>query len=349
MQKMRAILFRKQGSVDNLEYTYTAKPSPGPGEVLIKVRACALNHLDLWTLAGMQGVTIPLPHILGCDMSGQIMALGTGVKKSLLGRRVIVAPGISCGHCDDCKKGWDSLCPKYQILGLQRDGGYAQYAAVPARNVIVVTKKLPYEKWAAVPLVFLTAWHVLVTRAQLKKGETVLIHAAGSGVGSAAIQIAKYLGAKVVTTIGNDKKAARAKQLGADHIINYRKKEFHKEVLTWTKMRGVDVVLEHIGPETFSKSIACLAKKGRLATCGVTSGPAAQIDIRYIFARQLSIIGCYMGGMSELLKVVKLMESGKLEPVLDETFPLREAKQAIQRMENRANFGKIILVPNHGD
>lgn len=349
MQKMRAIIFKKHGSTENLEYTYTERPKPGPGEVLIKVRACALNHLDLWTLAGMPGVTIPLPHILGCDIAGQVAELGTGVKKTLMGRRVIVAPGISCGHCEHCKSGWDSLCAKYQILGLQRNGGYAQYAVVPARNIIIVSKKLPYEKWAAVPLVFLTAWHVLVTRTQLKKGETALIHAAGSGVGSAGIQIAKYLGAKVATTIGNDKKAARAKQLGADHIVNYRKKEFHEDILTWTKMRGVDVVLEHIGPETFSKSIACLAKKGRLATCGVTSGPSTQINLRTIFARQISIMGCYIGGLPELLKVVKLMESGKLQPVIDEIFPLREASKAIQRMEERANFGKIILVPDHGD
>ncbi len=349
MQKMRAVIFRKHGTPGELEYTYVPKPKPGPGEVLIKVRACALNHLDLWALGGMRGVSIPLPHILGCDIAGEVAALGPGVRKIRLNKRVVVAPGVSCGHCGYCKSGWDSLCAKYQILGLQRSGGYAQYAVVPAHNVIRVSKKLSYEKWAAIPLVFLTAWHMLVTRAGLQKGETALIHAAGSGVGSAGLQIAKYLGAKTVTTVGSDKKAARAKMLGADHVINYQKKEFHEEVQTWTKMRGVDVVLEHIGPETFPKSVACLAKKGRLVTCGVTSGPSTPLDIRYVFARQLSILGCYMGGMAELHKVIRLVEKGKLKPVVDEIFPLREAQKALTRMQDRAHFGKIILTPDHSD
>ncbi len=349
MSKMRAVVFKEHGTPKNLEYTYVPRPTPGPGEVLIKVRAAALNHLDLWTLMGMRGVTISLPHILGCDIAGEVTSLGPGVKKMPLNQPVIVAPGISCGRCDHCKTGWDSLCASYQIMGLQRDGGYAQYAVAPARNVIPVSKKLSFEQWAAVPLVFLTAWHMLVTRARLKKGETVLVHAAGSGVGSAGIQIAKYLGAKVATTVGSDKKMARAKTLGANLIINYRKKEFSDEVKTWTIMRGVDVVLEHIGPETFPKSLACLAKKGRLVTCGVTSGPTAPLDIRFVFARQLSIMGCYMGGIAELKAVLHLLEKGRLKPVLDEVFPLRGASEALNRMEERGNFGKIILVPDHAE
>lgn len=349
MKKMRAVIFKEHGTIKNLEYTYVPKPKPGPGEVLIKVRACALNHLDIWTLAGMRGVTIPLPHILGCDIAGDVVEAGPGVRKAPLNKRVIVAPGIRCGHCEYCKDGWDSLCPKYQILGFQRNGGYAQYAVVPARNVITVSKKLSYEKWASIPLVFLTAWHALVTRLNLQKGETILVHAAGSGVGSAAIQIAKRLGARVVTTVGSDKKAVKAKTLGADYVINYRKRDFQKDILTWTKMRGVNAALEHIGPETFPKSLGCLAKKGRLATCGVTTGPTTPLDIRFVFARQLSILGCYMGGIDELRKVIRLVEKGRLKPVVDEVFPLREAAKAIHRMEERAHFGKIVLVPDHTD
>ena len=349
MNKMQAIIFQKHGTPENLEYAFVPRPVPGHGEVLVKVRAVALNHLDLWALMGMRNVAIPLPHVPGCDISGEVIEKGPGVKGIPLGKPVIVAPGVSCGTCSYCKSGWDSLCPKYNILGLQRNGGYAQFAAVPARNIIPVSKKISFEAWAAVPLVYLTAWHMLVTRANLKKGETVLIHAAGSGVGSAGIQIAKYLGAKVITTVGSDKKAQIAKKLGVEHVINYRKTDFPAEIMKITKARGVEVVLEHIGPETFQASLACLAKKGRLVTCGVTSGPTTQLDIRFVFARQLSIIGCYMGGLPELKSVIRLIEKGQLKPVLDEVFPLREARKALERMESRANFGKIILVPPHKD
>lgn len=342
---MRAVFFREHGGVEKLEYGYLPKPTPGPGEVLIQVKACALNHLDLWTRQGMPGVKIPIPHVLGCDIAGEVEKLGHGVRGISLRQKVLIAPGISCGRCHWCRTGWDSLCDHYRIMGFQVDGGYAEYVKAPARNLIPISKKWTFEEWAAVPLVFLTAWHMLVTRARLKKGETVLIHAGGSGVGSAAIQIAKYLGARVFTTVGSDEKMKRAKALGADEVINYEKKDFSLEVKRLNRGRGVDIVFEHIGPSTFQKSLASLARRGRLVTCGVTSGLLVSLDLRFLFVRQLSVFGSYMGGVKELRTVVRLVRKKRLKPVVDQVFPLREARQAQVRMLERKNFGKIILVP----
>lgn len=342
---MRAVFFKDHGGLEKLEYGYLPEPPLGQGEVLVRVKACALNHLDIWTRQGMPGIKIPLPHILGCDIAGEVAKLGPGVRGIRVGKKVVVAPGLSCGKCRHCRTGWDSLCDEYKIIGFQVNGGYAEYVKVPARNLIPVSKKWTFEEWAATPLVFLTAWHMLVTRAGLKKGESVLIHAAGSGVGSAAIQIAKYLGAKVFTTVGSDDKIKRARSLGADEVINYTKKDFAQETRRLNRNRGVDVVFEHIGPATFQKSLASLAKKGRLVTCGVTSGPVANLDLRFLFVHQLSILGSYMGGREELKKVMSLLEKGKLKPVVDKVFPLREAREAQLRMFERRNFGKIVLVP----
>lgn len=345
MNKMRAVIFKEHGSTQNLEYTYIEVPHPGPHEVLVKVHACALNHLDLWTLRGMPGVKIPLPHILGCDVAGEVVKLGNRVRGIPLHKPVVVNPGQRCGKCGFCKSDWDSLCPEYKITGLQVNGGYAEYVKVPAENIIRVSRRLSFPEWASVPLVYLTAWHMLVTRAGLKKKEKVLIHAAGSGVGSAAVQIAKYLGAHVITTVGRDEKIPPAKSLGADEVINYHKKDFLAEIKKGTGGRGVDVVFEHIGPETFPRSLASLAKKGRLVTCGVTSGPVVNLDLRFLFTRQISVFGSYMGGLKELKTVVRLIRKRRLKPVVDKIFPLREAKDALERMQGRSHFGKIVLVP----
>jgi len=342
---MQAVFFKEHGGPEKLEFGHLPKPSPGPGEVLVRVKACALNRLDIWTRQGMPGVKISLPHILGCDIAGEVEKLGLGVRGTRVGKKVVVAPGVSCGHCHYCRSGWDSLCGEYRIMGLQINGGYAEFVKVPAKNIIPVTKVWSFEEWASVPLVFLTAWHMLVTRAGLKKGESVLIHAAGSGVGSAAIQIAKHLGARVFTTVGSDEKIKRAKPLGADEVINYEKKDFSVEVKHLTHGRGVDVVFEHIGPATFQKSLASLVKKGRLVTCGVTSGPLVNLDLRFLFSRHLSIFGSYMGGMKELRTVVRLIEKRRLKPVVDKVFPLREAREAHVRMLEQKNFGKIVLLP----
>jgi NADPH:quinone reductase-like Zn-dependent oxidoreductase len=293
----------------------------------------------------MPGVKIPFPHVLGCDVSGEVAKLGPGVRTIKVGQKVVAAPGISCGRCSYCRTGWDSLCDGYQILGFQVNGGYAEFVKVPARNLFPITKTWTFEEWAAFPLVFLTAWHMLVTRARLKKGESVLIHAAGSGVGSAAIQVAKYLGARVFTTVGSDEKIKRAKALGADEVINYQNKDFSLEVKRLNRNRGVDVVFEHIGPATFQKSLASLARKGRIVTCGVTSGPLVNLDLRFLFVRQLSIFGSYMGGLKEFRAVFRLIAKRKLKPVVDKVFPLKEGREAQARMLERKNFGKIVLTP----
>jgi len=345
MRKMRAVFFQQHGNVDNLQYGYIDRPVPGPGEVVVKVRACALNHLDLWTLMGMPGLRIPMPHILGCDIAGEVVALGPHVRGISFNKPVLVAPGVSCGKCHFCRTSWDSLCEQYKIMGFQVNGGYAEFVKVPAANLMPISKQLSFEEWASIPLVYLTAWHMLVTRADLKKGEKVLIHAAGSGVSSAAIQIARHLGAYVITTVGRDEKIRYAKSLGAHEVINYSKKDFASETKKITRNRGVDVVLEHIGPDTFEKSLEALNKKGRLVTCGVTSGPKVSLDLRFLFVRQLSVSGCFMGGMKELKKVLELVKKKKLKPIVDKAFPLREAPKALKRMQNRQNCGKIILTP----
>ena len=340
---MRAVIFKKHGDLEQLMFTEVPDPKPGPDEVVVKVKACALNHLDIWTRQGMPGIKIPLPHILGCDIAGEVAETGKHVKGIKKGTKVVAAPGISCGRCQFCRTGWDSLCDEYKILGFQVDGGYGEYVKVPPRNLIPIDGSHSWEEWASVPLVFLTAWHMLVTRAQLKKGETVLIHAAGSGVGSAGIPIAKFLGARVFTTVGSDAKEARAKALGADRVINYKRADFAKEARRLTQEHGVDVVFEHIGAETFSKSLVALSKKGRLVTCGVTSGSLVQIDLRFLFVKQHSLLGCYMGGRTELNQVVKLVKKRRLKPVVDHIFPLAQAREAQERMLERKNFGKIVL------
>ncbi len=345
MDKMRAIIFKKHGGLEELEEAYMPIPEIGKHDVLVKVKACALNHLDIWTLLGMPGVKISMPHILGCDIAGTVVERGRKAGGVSLNQPVVVAPGISCGVCPFCKEGWDSLCPKYEILGFQNNGGYAEYVKVPARNIIPVPKTLSMEEWASIPLVFLTAWHILVTRAQLKKKESILIHAAGSGVGSAAIQIAKLLGAHVITTVGSDEKMKRARELGPNNLIHYKNKDFVSEVMRLTRGEGVDVVLDHIGGETFSKSLLCLKKKGRLITCGATSGRSVTFDLRHLFSRQISIMGSYMGSLYELKRVIRRVKKKKLKPVIDKVFPLNQAKLALSRMLSRENFGKIILKP----
>jgi len=342
---MRAVIFKEHGGLEKLIYTEAPRPKIGPHEILVKVKACALNHLDIWTRLGMPGVSISMPHILGCDIAGEISEIGSKVKHFKIGKRVVVAPGFTPPNDSLKNTDWDSASDHYKILGCQVDGGYAEYVKVPAENVFPVSKRLSFEEWAAVPLVFLTAWHMLVTRAKLKKGETVLIQAAGSGVGSAAIQLAKHIGAKIIATVGNDEKKTRAIGIGANWVVNYNKTDFSKEVRAITKSKGVDVVLEHIGPDTFNKSLACLAKRGRLVTCGVTSGPSVQLDLRFLFSRQYSIMGCYMGGLKEFKEMLKVVEAGKVRPTLDKVFPLKEARRAQERMLSRQNFGKIVLVP----
>jgi NADPH:quinone reductase-like Zn-dependent oxidoreductase len=345
MEKMRAVIFKKHGGISELEEAYMPVPEPGANEVLVKVHACAINHLDLWNLSGALNVKVTLPHILGCDVAGEVVAKGKKVRGVPMNAPVIVAPGISCGKCRHCLGGWDSLCPGFNILGFQTNGGFAEYVKVPARNIIPVTKRFTMEEWSSVPLVFLTAWHMLITLAGIKKKETVLIHSAGSGIGSAAIQVAKLMRCRVLTTVGSAEKAKLAASLNPDEIINRAEKDFAAETMRLTRGKGVDVVFEHIGGETFTKSVPCLKKHGRLISCGATAGRKVELDLRTVYAKQLSILGSYMGGIPELQRVIRRIKAGRLKPVVDSVYPLRQARQALKRMNDRENFGKIILKP----
>jgi NADPH:quinone reductase-like Zn-dependent oxidoreductase len=342
---MRAVIFRQHGGPEVLEYTEVPDPTIKPTEVLVQVKACALNHLDVWTRGGLPGIKIPLPHILGNDIAGVVREVGDLVSWVRAGDEVMLHPGVSCGHCEECLGGKDNLCSAYDILGYGRDGGYAELVAAPAVNVIPKPAKLKWEEAAALPLVTVTAWHMLVTRAVVQPGETVLVHAAGSGVGSIGIQIAKLRGARVIATASSDEKLAKAKELGADEVVNYSSADWPKDVRRLTNKKGVEVVFEHTGAATWPGSISSLKTGGRLVTCGATSGFAAQTDLRQVFYRHLTILGSFMGAKAELLEAMKFVESGQIRAVIDRTLPLAEAKQAHELMQDRSQFGKLVLVP----
>jgi len=342
---MKAVIFTQHGGPEVLHFTEVANPPIKTNEVLVEVRACALNHLDVWVRNGLPGIKIPLPHILGNDVAGVVREVGELITWVKPDDEVMIQPGVSCGHCVECLAGRDNMCDEYDIIGYRRDGGYAELVAVPALNVIPKPKNLSWQEAAALPLVTLTAWHMLVTRANLQPGEDVLIQAAGSGVGSLGIQIAKLRGARVITTASSDEKLAKARDLGADEAINYTSSDWPKEVKRLTNSRGVDVVFEHTGATTWPGSIISLKKGGRLVTCGATSGFDAHTDLRHVFYRHLTILGSMMGSKADLLAAMKFIESGQIRAVVDRTLPLTEARKAHELMEDRAQFGKLVLLP----
>ncbi|HEU4593998.1 MAG TPA: zinc-binding dehydrogenase [Pyrinomonadaceae bacterium] len=340
---MKAIIFDEHGGPEVLRYEERPEPKFKANEVLVEVRACALNHLDVWARKGLPGIEIPLPHILGNDVAGVVREVGELVDWVKPGAEVLLQPGVSCGHCRECLRGADSLCPQYDILGYRRDGGYAELVAAPAVNVIPKPEGLSWPEAAALPLVTVTAWHMLVARAGVQPGEDVLIHAAGSGVGSIGIQIARLRGARVIATAGSDEKLEKARALGADEVVNYTRADWPKEVRRLTGGRGVDVVLEHTGAETWPGSILSLRKDGRLVTCGATSGYDARTDLRQVFYRHLNLLGSFMGSKAELLDALKFVERGLIRAVVDRTLPLAEARRAHELIEDRAQFGKLVL------
>ena len=342
---MKAAIFRQHGDVDVLEYADVSEPQIRANEVLIEVKACALNHLDLFVRNGMPGIEIPLPHILGNDIAGVVREVGELVTWVKPGDEVMVQPGVSCGHCEACLSGQDNLCREYDIIGYRRDGGYAEFVAVPGVNVFPKPANLSWEEAASLPLVTVTAWHMLVGRANVRPGEDVLVHAAGSGVGSIAIQIAKLLGARVITTASSEEKLAKAKELGADEVINYTRDDWPKEVKRLTDRRGVDVVFEHTGSATWQGSISSLKNNGRLVTCGATSGFDARTDLRQVFYRHLTILGSFMGSKAELLEAMKFVKRQQIRAVVDRVLPLSEAREAHSLLENREQFGKVLLRP----
>ncbi|HEV2864583.1 MAG TPA: zinc-binding dehydrogenase [Pyrinomonadaceae bacterium] len=342
---MKAVFFEEHGGPEVLRHGERPDPTIKATEVLVEVRACALNYLDVWARRGLPGVEIPLPHILGNDVAGVVRERGGLVDWVAPGDEVMLQPGVSCGHCHECLRGADNLCPRYQILGYQRDGGYAELVAAPAVNCIPKPASLSWEEAAALPLVTVTAWHMLVTRARVEPGEDVLIHAAGSGVGSVGIQVAKLRGARVIATAGSDEKLEKARALGADEVVNYTRADWPKEVRRLTDKRGVDVVFEHTGAETWPGSVLSLKRDGRLVTCGATSGFDARTDLRQVFYRHLSLLGSFMGSKAELLDAMKFVERGSIRAVVDRALPLAEARRAHELIEDRAQFGKLVLVP----
>jgi NADPH:quinone reductase-like Zn-dependent oxidoreductase len=342
---MKAVAISAHGGTEVLEVTELPDPVIDDNEVLIRVKACSLNYLDVWIRRGLPGLKFSTPHVLGADISGVVTQVGRLVKNVKPDQSVVLSPGLSCMHCDYCLSGRDNLCASYDVLGSRVDGGYAEFVKAPSFNVIPKPENLSFEEASSIPLVFLTAWHMLGERVKLKAGETLLVQAAGSGVGSAAIQIGKLLGARVFATASTDAKLSKAKSLGADETINYQQEDFLDAVKRLTGKRGVDVVFEHTGEVTWERSIRSLTRGGRLVTCGATSGYNGKLDIRYLFSRQISLVGSYMGAKAELLEVLKFFEDGRLKPVVDRVLPLEDAAEAHTAIEDRAQFGKVVLVP----
>lgn len=337
---MKAVVIREHGALDRLELIDHPDPEAGQ-RAIISVRAVALNHLDIWLRRGVPGHRFPLPMIPGSEVSGVVESSPSGDFSS--GDEVVVAPGISCGLCIACTSGKDPLCRKFGILGETENGGCATKIAVPVRNLIRKPSPLSFVEAAAIPLDFLTSWHMLVDRAGVRPGETVLVHAGGSGVGSAAIQIAKLWGASVIATAGSRAKADRTLALGADHVIAYREVDFVSEVKKLTEKRGVDVVVEHVGADTFDGSMRSLAKGGRLVTCGATTGAEVTINLRLVFFKLLSILGSTMGSIGELHEIMKHVNTGRLRPVVGRVLPLDAVAEGHRLLENREVFGKVVL------
>ncbi len=342
---MKAIAIREHGGPEVVKVEDLPDPRPGPGEVVVAVRAAALNHLDIWVRKGWPGLKLAFPHVLGSDVSGVVEAAGPGVDGVKAGDAVVLNPSLGCGRCERCLSGRENLCRRFAILGEHVSGGMAERIAVPARNVLPKPVRLSFEEAAAVPLTFMTAWHALVRRARVRPGETVLVHAAGSGVGVAAVQIAKLHGARVIATAGSAAKLEKARALGADEVVNYEAQDFVQEAKRLTERRGVDVVFEHVGKKTWEQSILAAGIGGRIVTVGATTGYDPPTDLRHVFFRQLSILGSTMGTAGDLLEVLRFVGEGKLRPVVDRTLPLAEARAAQALLADRAQFGKIVLVP----
>jgi len=344
---MKAVVVYEHGGIDKLKYEEISEPEVRANEVLVQVKACAMNHLDVWVRKGLPHLKLKYPHVLGSDVAGVVAKVGEDVRGLEIETPVLVSPGITCGICLYCLSGRDNLCREYRILGEDRSGGCGEYVSVPKENILPMPKNLSFEEAASIPVVFLTAWHMLVARAQIKMGETVLVHAAGSGVGIAAIQIAKLFGATVITTAGTDEKLEKAKTLlGADYGINYRENDFLSEVRKITEKRGVDIIVDHTGDVNWEKNIRALAMGGRMVICGSTSGYEGKTDIRHVFFRRLSILGSTMGSKGDLFEIVKQFESGRLKPVIYKVLPMSQAAEGHRLIENRDVFGKIVLLPS---
>jgi NADPH:quinone reductase-like Zn-dependent oxidoreductase len=345
---MKAIGFHQHGGMDQLAFLELPRPEPGPAEVLINVKAVALNHLDLWVLKGFPGLNLEMPHVGGSDIAGVIAELGDGVTGLEVGQRVVVNPSLSCGDCEWCRRGEDSLCDGFGIIGEHGPGGLCEYIAVPARNVMPMPDAFTFAEAAALPLVFATAWRALITRGRVRPGEDVLILGASGGVATAAIQIARLAGAKVYAVTSSPEKAEKARALGADWVVDRTAENWSKAVHVATNKRGVDLVLENVGAATWFDSLRSAAKGGRIVTFGATTGPRPETHIALIFWKQLSILGTTMSTRQEFHDVMNLVWQGKLKPVVDSIFSMDEAVAAYQRLEAGEQFGKIVIEIGEG-
>lgn len=342
---MKAAFFKEHGGSDKIIYDDYRDPSPDATDVVVRVKACALNHVDMLLLDGRYPPPEGLPHVNGCEVTGTVETVGDRVKGFTKGQRVIIFPGFSCGTCEYCLRGERTVCVRYGYLGAAKDGGYAELVKAPAANILPLPAAIGFEQGAAVPLAMLTSWHALVVQANVRAGQTVLVQAAGSGVGSAAIQIARLCGARVMTTVGSDDKIDFAKTLGAEKVVNYRTQDFVDEAKKWSNKRGVDVVIEHIGGETFEKSVYALTRLGTLVTIGSHDTHWGRVDLRHMYSKNLRILGTNLGSILELKTVLDLVVEGKLKPVIDRAFPLKDARAAVQHVLDRKNKGKVLLVP----
>lgn len=340
---MKASFVRKAGGPEVIEFGELPTPTPSATQVLVRVKFAGLNHLDLWVRRGLASLKVEYPRILCCDGAGLVEAVGSEVSGFVPGEEVILHPGISCSHCEACLSGWESLCPQYHILGESMDGCGAQYIAVPAANLFRKPKNLSLSAAASIGLTFTTAWQMVVRRANIQPGDRVLIHAAGSGVSSAAIQIARLYKAEIIATAGTEEKLERARSLGALHTINYRQKNFLEEVKRITNKRGVDVIIDHTGKDLWEGNIRALRSGGKIVLCGATSGPNATTNLAHVFFRQLEILGSTMGTKADFPRMLNLVEKGELAPVVDRVFPLEDAPLAHARLEQREQFGKVVL------
>ena len=342
---MKAAYFEEHGGADRIVYGEYRDPVAGPDDAIVRVRACALNHVDMLLLDGRFPPPEGLPHVNGCEVAGTVETVGERVKGLAAGQRVLVFPGLSCGACEYCLRGERTVCVRYGYIGAHKDGGYAELVRVPAGNALPLPERLTFEEGAALPLAMLTSWHALLAKAGVQPGQSVLVHAASSGVGSAAIQIARLCGARVMTTVGSDDKIEFARGLGADHVVNYRTQDFVEEAKRWTGKRGVDVVVEHIGGETFEKSVYALTRLGILVSIGSHDTHWGRVDLRHLYSKNVRLVGTNLGSITELRTLLDYVVAGRLRPVIDRTFPLKDAQAAVQHVLDRRNKGKVILVP----
>jgi len=343
---MQAVQFREHGGRDVIEYGESPDPDPDRDEVLVDVKAGALNHLDVWTRRGLPGLDLAMPHVPGSDAAGVVAEVGTDVTRFEAGDRVAVSAGLSCGECEYCRHGEESMCVEYQVIGEHTPGVHAELAAVPEDNLVTVPEHVDWETAAAAPLVFQTAWRMLLTRGDVSPGEDVLVLGASGGVGHAAVQIAEYAGATVYATGSSEAKLEYARELGADYVINYEETDFAAEISELTGKRGVDVVVDHVGAATWQDSLASLAKGGRLLTCGATTGPTPETNVNRIFWNQLQVIGSTMATPGEVDDVLERVWDGTFEPRIRETLPMSETARAHEILENREGFGKVVVIPD---